>query len=66
LAWKTKKSEQAEIKIVTPQPLPMKEEPQRLWKVGVIATETAPVIVNSETGQQLDLYSAIALLVYPE
>lgn len=64
MGWRKKETgEELEVPAPAAQPQPKPQEPERLWNVGVVATETAPVIVNSKTGQQFDLYSAIALLL---
>lgn len=40
-----------------------KKDEKKVWAVGAVPTETQPVIVNQETEEQLDLYSAVAELL---
>jgi hypothetical protein len=37
-----------------------KEEKELIWQVGEVATQTTPIIINKITGEQLDIYLALA------
>lgn len=77
-AWRAKQPEQQEeetftevgqVKNAVNQPPinPRQQVPPPLpsvkWLVDEVATQTQPFIVNANTGERLDLYSAIALIL---
>jgi len=58
-----KKEEAREVEpIVEPvvEPVEKKEDKEMIWEVGEVTTQTAPIIINKNTGEQLGLYSALA------
>jgi len=40
-----------------------KEENKPTWIVGEVATQTQPILVNTETEENFDLYNAVAILL---
>jgi len=48
---------------VTPEPKRMPRVKKKVWTVKHVAVQTNPVIVNEDTGKEMDLYEALTLIL---
>lgn len=59
---KKKVVEKVEEPVATAQPDPVPEETGK-WTVKEVATQTQPMLVNESTGEQLEVYQALAKIL---